>query len=293
MACLIILGCGYVGRALAAAAQLRGMEVHALTRNRATAAGLLRAGIHAVEGDIAGHAWHPRLPAGADLLVNCVASGGRDLDGYRHTYVCGQQSLVAFARQAAPRCIVYTGSTTVYPQTGGVEVAEDDVPAEVSPAAALLLQAEATLLAAALPARTFVLRLAGIYGPGRHRLLDQVRSGEPLAGTGAQYLNLVHRDDVVAAILAAADSGCTGGVFNTCDGSPAPKREVVGWLAARMGLPPPVFNPHLQPARAARRRTAAGLPDRRVSNTRARQTLGWAPAFPSFREGYEAIIAGC
>ena len=289
MASLVITGCGYLGQALAAQGLERGMDVHALTRNPLAVDALRRSGIHAIEGDIASAAWHAAMPQSVDLVVNCVSSGGGGLEGYRRVYVEGQRSVAAFARQSGARCVIYTGSTSVYPQTGGVEVTEADVPAELPEASQILLEAERALLEAGLPARTAVLRLAGLYGPGRHHLLDQVRSGEPLAGSGHHRLNLIHRDDAVSAVFAVADSDRQG-VFNVTDGNPDTKETVTAWIAQRLGVPRPIFDPARQPPRASRRSGDAGIPDRIVSNRKARELLGWHPRHPSFREGYAELM---
>jgi nucleoside-diphosphate-sugar epimerase len=129
-----------------------------------------------------------------------------------------------------------------------------------------------------------VLRLAGIYGPQRHHLLEQVRSGE-VAGRGDHHLNLIHRDDVCASIWSALTAKAADGqIFNVADDGAAPKVEIVNWLAGKLGLPAPVFSG----APAAGRR--AVTPDRIIDNEKITRVLGWRPRYPSFREGYAAIL---
>lgn len=288
---IVILGCGYVGTAVAVEGLRRGWSVWVLSRNQATLDELASKGVHTVAGDLADTAWHARMPDQPDLVLNCVSSGRRGLEGYQHSYVDGQQSVVAYCRAAKAGCIIYTSSTSVYTQTGGEWVGEADVQVATLPATAqLLLEAERILLHAGLHARTYVLRLAGIYGPGRHRLLDQVVNGDVQAGSGEAYLNLVHRDDIVSAIYQAFGSNTQGGVFNICDGDPHPKRAIVRWLADRLGLPPPVFDASLQQERGARRSAGSTPPNRRVSNASARAVLGWQPLYTSFREGYASLL---
>ncbi len=293
---MLILGCGYVGSALAAEGLRRGFEVHALTRNPDTAGALAGSGVRVVQGDIASQDWHARMPAEADLAVNCVSSGRGGVEAYRHAFVDGQRSVAAFVRASGAACIVYTSSTSVYLQTGGVTVSEDDAARRGDPglpwSVEALLDAERELLDAGLglAVRVFILRLAGIYGPGRHLLLDQVAAGQTLPGDAARHLNLIHRDDVVAAILAAHASTSRGDLFNISDDAPGTRGEIVEWVAQRLGVPLPAFDPGLNTGRAARSAPGAEMPDRRVSNARARRELGWVPMFPSFREGYEAIL---
>jgi nucleoside-diphosphate-sugar epimerase len=283
---LVILGCGYVGGEMARQAVVRGLKVTALTRNAAKADLLRAAGVGVVVAELAGEAWHARIPGGADFVLNCVSSGGGGVEGYRRSYVEGMRSILAWARRGPSGTFIYTGSTSVYPQGGGAVVDEAAATAGAGDTAQVLLEAE-TLLRnhGGACERWFILRLAGIYGPGRHRLLDQVRAGE-VGGRAHDHLNLIHRDDICAAIWAAlrAPAERRNAVFNVADDAAATRGEITGWLAARLGVPPPRFTD----APATGRR--ATTPDRIIANARLKQALGWRPVFPSFREGYAALL---
>lgn len=284
----MVFGCGYVGAALAAQAVAQGLRVTALTRNAAKATLLREVGIEAVVADLASDDWHDRVPGTPDHAVNCVSSGGAGIEGYRHSYVEGMASILRWARRhGAPRTLLYTGSTSVYPQDGGARIDEAAPTAGVGERGQLLLEAEQRLRDG-LPAgsRWFILRLAGIYGPGRHHLLDQVRSGG-VAGVGSHRLNLAHRDDIVSAIRTClgAPEGMGRGIFNVADDHPAPKEEVVRWLATRLGLPVPAFSG--EPAGTRR----AVMPDRIIANGKLKAALGWSPRYPSYREGYESLLS--
>lgn len=285
---LVVFGCGYVGAALATQAVARGLRVTALTRNAAKATLLREVGIEAVVADLATAEWHPRIAGAPAFAVNCVSSGGGGIEGYRRSYVDGMASIVAWSRaQGAPGTLVYTSSTSVYPQDGGVVVDEAASTAEAGERGQILLEAE-RLLRDGTPAeaRWFILRLAGIYGPGRHHLLEQVRAGEA-AGLGAHRLNLAHRDDIVAALWACLGAPPAVGnqVFNVADDAPTAKAEVVAWLAAQLGVPVPRFTG--EPAGTRR----AVTPDRTIANGRIKTTLGWAPRYPSYREGYANLLS--
>jgi nucleoside-diphosphate-sugar epimerase len=291
---LVVFGAGYVGGELARQALARGMQVTTLTRNTERAAALAALGAEAVAADLAGDGWHGRIAGGAEFVVNCVSAGGGGIEGYRRSYVGGMASILAWARaRGAAGTLVYTSSTSVYPQDGGVTVDETAPTEGTGERAQLLLEAEAQLRASekmAGPAvrpcrRWFVLRLAGIYGPGRHHLLEQVRAGE-MAGRGDYHLNLIHRDDIVAAMWAAlgAPPVVANEILNVADGGAALKGEIAAWLAAQLGGPAPRFTG--EPA--AGRRTVT--PDRIIANTKIKVTLGWQPHYPSFREGYRQIL---
>jgi nucleoside-diphosphate-sugar epimerase len=292
---LVVFGAGYVGGELARQALVRGMEVTTLTRNAEQAAALAVLGAGAVVADLAGEGWHERIAGGAEFVANCVSAGGGGVDGYRRSYVEGMTSILAWARtRGAVGTLVYTGSTSVYPQDGGA-IVDETVPTEgTGERARLLLEAEAQLRApektdspAILPCRRwFILRLAGIYGPGRHHLLEQVRVGET-GGRGDYHLNLIHRDDIVAAMWAVlgAPPLVANEIFNVADDNAASKAEITAWLAAQLGVSAPRFTG--EPA--AGRRTVT--PDRIIANTKLKTRLGWQPRYRSFREGYANLLS--
>ena len=285
---LVIFGCGYVGAELARQGIARGLRVTALTRNEAKAIALRSEGIDVVVADLATDTWHQRIDGGADFVVNCVSSGGGGLDGYRHSYGQGMESILEWAKnRGAAGTVVYTSSTSVYLQDGGVRV-DETAPTSAAPERGqILLEAEARLRACqGASARWFVLRLAGIYGPGRHSLLDQVRSGE-ITGRGEHRLNLIYRDDICAAAWLACGAPVTTAneIFNVADDGAARKSEIAACLAARLGLPAPRFGG--EPASGRR----AAAPDRIVTSEKIKTILGWRPACPTFREGYEKILS--
>ena len=286
---LVVFGCGYVGAEVARQGVARGLRVTALTRNDAKAEALRADGIEVIVADLASETWHAAIAGGADFVLNCVSSGGGGVEGARRSYVGGMNSIIAWARmRGAAGTLIYTGSTSVYPQGEGARVDENAPLATTgSERARILIEAEDRLCAnEGAWARWFVLRLAGIYGPGRHHLVEQVRAGE-VAGRGEHRLNLIYRDDIAAAIWAAfaAPSAMANEVFNLADDGAAPKAEITAWLAARLGLPPPRFSG--EPTAGRREVT----PDRVIVNAKAKAVLGWRPEYPSFREGYEKILS--
>ncbi len=284
---LVVFGCGYVGAEVARQGVARGLRVTALTRNAAKVVALRAAGIEAVVADLADAGWHAQVEGGADFVLNCVSSGGGGIEGYRHSYLAGMDSVLAWARtRGAAGTLIYTSSTSVYPQAGGATVNEGAATGG-DERATLLLETENRLREnAGACTRWFVLRLAGIYGPARHHLLNQVRAGD-VAGRGEHRLNLAHRDDIVAAVWACftAPAAVANEVFNVADDAPTRKDEVVRWLAERLGVTPPAFSGEPAPGRRA------VTPDRAIANAKLKAELGWRPRFPSFREGYETLLS--
>ncbi len=289
---LLILGCGYVGSAVAWRAVDEGREVTAVTRNPEKAAALAATGVHAVVADLAGSDWHGQVGREFESVLNCVAAGGGGVEGYRRSYLEGMRSVLAWLRGADVGTLVYTSSTSVYAQDGGVRV-DESMPVEGRNDTAQILVETENLLRNASAAeranlrRWFILRLAGIYGPERHSLLDAIRSGyTSLPGTGGHRLNLAHRDDIVDAIFACLDASpkVRDQVFNVADDAPATKHEVAVWMASQLGKTAPVLSG--EPTGGSRGK----VPDRIIANGRIKEVLGWAPAHPTFREGYAEIL---
>jgi nucleoside-diphosphate-sugar epimerase len=285
---LVIFGCGYVGAAVARWAATAGLRVTALTRNPAAAVLLRELELETVVADLATDHWHDKIAPTPEFALNCVSAGGGGIAAYRHSYVEGMGSIMTWAQARGPvGTFVYTSSTSVYAQGSGMMI-DETVPATgTSDRAQLLLAAESKLTSSAgACTRWFVLRLAGIYGPGRHHLLEQVRAGE-VSGTGEHHLNLIHRDDIASAIAAcfSAPAEIGNDVFNVADDGRATKAEIVTWLAAELGLAAPRFTG----GPSGGRRTVT--PDRVISNAKIKAVLGWTPRYSTFREGSASLLS--
>lgn len=282
---LVVLGAGYIGGCLAGRAVAMGAKVTVLTRNATKAAELSRLGCQAVVASLESADWHDQI-AGADLVLNSVSAGGGGLAGYQKSYLEGARSILRWGSQSSSHAtLIYTGSTSVYPQGNGVIVSEDDRVAGENERSRILIETENVI--EQWPGRSRVMRLAGIYGPERHFLLDQLRAGEDvLPGSGENYLNLIHRDDAVSAIMAAFRAGDSNShrVFNVVDDGRARKGEIVAWLADSIGVKPPVFDGNAIGLRRANR------PDRIISNHRIKKELDWSPSYKTYREGYRQIL---
>ncbi len=260
-----------------------------MRRSASAAAELQAAGIRPLQADVTDPATLAGLPADYDGVVFCVAASGGGVEEYRRTYLEGARHVVEWLAPRPPRRFVYTSSTGVYAQNDGSLVTEESPTQAATPTAEILLATEQLLLEAART-RTFpavVLRLSGIYGPGRGYWLRQFLAGEAqLEGDGNRILNMIHRDDAVEAIPAALERGQPGRIYNVSDDEPVTQRELFAWLAQRLNRPMPLPAPvaGLPPRQR-------GLTSKRVSNARLRRELGWVPRFPTFREGFAAELA--
>jgi len=288
---VMIFGCGYVGTALAEALTTLGLRVGALTRNAERAAALRKSGLaEVIEADLDGTDWQRKLSGRYDAVVNCVSSAGGGIDGYRKSYVEGQKRIIEWAETQKLRSYVYTSSTSVYPQDGGVEVDEGADTSEAGSTGQVLLESERLIESNADRFDSWaVLRLAGIYGPGRHFLLNQLKDGDGvIPGRGDYHMNMIHRDDIVTAMLATLRSGSPSGIYNICDDQPTTKEAVLLYLAQQLDLPLPRFDPEDVSPRLKRR--GGRMPDRLILNQKAKAELGWQPGYPTYREGYATLL---
>jgi nucleoside-diphosphate-sugar epimerase len=285
MKCLIV-GCGYVGLPLGAELVCQGHEVFGLRRSAAAENELEAAGIKPLVADITRPETLAQLPRGFDWVVNCVAAGG-GVENYRRVYLEGTRNLLEWLAFAPPEKFVHTGSTGVYAQYDGSVVTEESSADPVAETAKILRKTENVLLAAArknFPA--VILRVAGIYGPGRGHWFKQFLRGEArIEGDGSRFLNMIHRDDVAGCIIAALKNGRAGEIYNASDDEPVSQLNFFAWLAETLGKPLP---PSVTETPDERKR---GVTAKRVSNHKLKTELGYQFKYPDFRKGCAAEIS--
>lgn len=272
----MIAGCGDVGTELGLLLAGEGHAVWGLRRNAA----VLPEPLRGVSADLTDPATLEDLPE-ADYVVYAAAASQHDEEGYRRAYVEGLGNVLdAIATWTSPpRRVFFTSSTGVYGQDGGEWVDEESETEPKRFTGRLMLEAERHLEASPLPST--VVRLAGIYGPGRLRLVRQVREGEATLPPGPSYTNRIHRDDcarVLAHLVALDLEGRTPApVYIGVDDEPADRGEVLRWLAERLGVEPPPVSQEMQGA------------GKRCRNDRLSKT-GFRLRFPSYRDGYGVIL---
>ena len=269
---IIVAGCGWLGTEVARRLLQRGDEVVAIRRGPARAEALRALGVEPLALDLAAPGAAARLPAG-DAIVACQSASGEDAASYRAAYLDANRALLAAAARTGAT-LVYTGSTGVFGQQDGSEADEGTPPAPAGANAEILTEAEALVRGAG----GRLLRLSGLYGPGRIGIVERVRSGRLALGPGdGAWMNFCHLEDAAALVLGALDRGTPGAVYHGSDAEPTRRRDVVAWIARRTGV-----DPRAGPASAG--------PDRRIRADRTRAELGLALAFPSFREGIEPLL---
>jgi nucleoside-diphosphate-sugar epimerase len=285
---VLIVGPGYVGLELGRQLVGRGHKVSGLRRGGDAAGEMRAAGMKPVVGDITVPASLGEWSPGYDWVVNCVSSSHGGADDYRRVYLQGARHLLDRLAKTPPVRFVYTSSTGVYGQNDGSlvdETSPTEPPAETS---RVLVEAEQAYLAAArkLNFPAVVLRVAGIYGPGRSWYLRQFLAGEArIEGEGRRALNMIHRDDVAGCIIAALERGRPGEIYNAVDDEPVAQCDFLSWLAERLGRAVPGRVP--ESTDSLRKR---GVTNKRVSNRKLKTELGYSFRYPTFREGYEREI---
>lgn len=284
---LLVIGCGYLGTRLAQLARERlGMDVAGFARNSETIQKWREEGFQVFHGDVIDpSSLEPIAHFKPDHILYCVAggrAGGETL--YRQIYLEGLKNVVAAQAlsTAVPR-IYFVSSTSVYPQDDGAWVDEKSPCDPIRPTARVLRQAEDFLLKS-YPLPT-VLRIAGIYGPGRSVLVDKIKSttGQIIQDNPHRWLNLAHVDDISRALIAlmslSPDSQDyrANGIFNIVDDEPVQIGTYYDWVLQTFSLPPAQFAPGISKSL-----------NKRVSHQKLKRTLGFECRYPSFREGLSA-----
>ena len=279
---VLVAGLGWLGEAVARELAAAGHEVTGVRRRFQDEAGLSAAGILPLACDLADFHAVRRLPD-VEAVVVCTAPHVHGEDAYRQAYLEVNEALLERYGDTSLSAYVYTSSTSVFGQSDGSDVDEDTPVRPVGATAEILVEAEHRVrgASAAVPAR--IVRLSGLYGPGRTGLLDRVRAGQLALGDGdLQWMNFCHRDDAVAFVRGALESGAAGAVYHGSDAHPAHRRDVVRWMAERLGTPPSV---HRGSEEGERQR-----PNRRVLSEKSRRTLSVSLRYPSYREGFDALL---
>jgi nucleoside-diphosphate-sugar epimerase len=276
----LIVGCGYVGVPLGAELVRRGHEVWGIRRTESGAQELKGAGIRPLVLDLLKLEELNGIPGPFDWVVNLVSAGQGGVEAYRQVYFQGTRNLLEYFGKQPPRRLVYTSSTGVYSQTDGSAVKEDHETLANTETNQVLIDTEKLLLEAHQSTRfpAIILRVAGIYGPGRcHYLRQFVNNAVKIERHGQRHLNMIHRDDLLGVIIAALESGRGGNVYNAVD--------FFRWLAETLGKwMPPYETPEEM---AARQR---GWSNKKVLNRKLKMELGYQFKHATFREGYTVEI---
>jgi len=276
---LLVIGCGDLGSPLAGACAAAGWDVWGLRRSKQP----LPPGVEPIFADVARPETLEPLRSLAPGYVVAALTPGESSDArYRAVYVEGLAHCLQRLDRSRLRRFFWVSSTSVYHQHDGSRVDETTPATPTGFAGARLLEAERVLADSGLPHT--ILRLGGIYGPGRDRLLRQLRAGQRSPEAAGHYSNRIHRDDAVGILWFLLQGAAAGMELETLylgvDREPTPISEVERWFAGFLGLDYDAMTALAAPARGG---------NRYCDSTRL-QRLGYRFAYPDFRVGLPTLL---
>ena len=282
---IFIFGAGYSGKALGLANDGFAGRIAGTTRSPGKFASLGAAGIEPLLFD---GVLTDEIRAALDETTHLVVSVA---PGEKGDPVLSA-ARTAIAEMPSLQWIGYLSTVGVYGDHGGAWVDEGAECRPVSQRSIMRLEAEREWqrLGKAIGKPVAVLRLSGIYGPGRSAV-DRLRAGAARRiSKPGQVFNRVHVDDIAAALEAAMAAPSAHEIYNVTDDEPAPADEVVAYAAGLLGIAPP---PLVRFEDAPFTPIARSFYDqsKRVSNRRMKDSLGVKLSYPTYREGMAAIAA--
>jgi 2-alkyl-3-oxoalkanoate reductase len=301
---------GAVGRSLIPLLRTHGHTVTGTTRSPQKADALRALGAEPVvlDGLDRGAVLDAVAAAQPDAIVNQMTalSGLSDPRKFERAFALtnrlrteGTEHLLDAARQTGvERVIVQSYTGWPYARTGGPVKTEDD-PLDPHPAKQMRAALDAIRRQEELvtEAGGVALRYGGFYGPGTGMTpggeqWETVQARKfPLVGDGGGVWSFIHIEDAAAATLAVLEHWTPGEIYNVVDDEPAPVREWLPALAAAIGAPPPRKVPRWVARLMGEHVVSLMCEVRGASNAKARSELGWAPQWPTWREGFAALGA--
>jgi nucleoside-diphosphate-sugar epimerase len=273
---ILIVGCGDLGLALGQLLLAEGLAVTGVRRSEAVSS----AGMHFHQADVTQPQTLVNLAKlNADILVYCVAASAQTDESYRAHYVDGLRNvLAALAHTDRLKHVFFVSSTRVFGQQTDAVLTDDTSPTPADFGGARLLEAEELL--ADIPCGATTLRLSGIYGPGRNRMLNlamQPARWPPQNG----WTNRIHRDDAAAFMSFLIRQVLNGQqierAYIVTDCCPVSQYEVLMWLAGQLGVS----------TESVQVPEVAG--GKRLGNARLLST-GFELRYPDYRAGYACEI---
>ena len=276
---ILIVGCGDIGTPLGIQLSNEGDEVWGLRRSSR-----LPAPLHTLHADVTNaESLRPLRKNDFAYVVVTLTPGGFSDDHYRRVFVEGLGNVLAALNRSALKHLLFVSSTSVYHQTDGGWVDEDTPVHPPTFSGKRLLEAEQLLADSGLSYS--VIRFAGIYGPGRRRLIEQVRAGKGCAERPPLYTNRIHSHDCVGFLKFLLHLHQQGESLEDCyigvDSTPVTMWAIKTWMASTMGIDPQSLS-----AEQTSRRNS-----KRCSNRRLLAS-GYQLQYPDFRDGYRSLIAG-
>ena len=275
MAKILIVGCGDLGAAIAKRLVDEEHEVVGLRRSIQTSPRM-----QMLQGDVADAASLQALVAlMPEIVIYCVAASGQTDAAYQAQYVTGLKNILASqSRNQQLQHVFFVSSTRVYGQET-TAILDESIPALPADfGGERLLEAEHLL--SSLPCNATALRLSGIYGPGRLRMINLAKSPQQWPSKNS-WSNRIHRDDAADFIVFLVQRILTEQAIASCyivtDSKPVSQYEVLTWLAKKMQLALPANS------------SALAQGGKRLSN-QLMLSSGFQLQYPNFSVGYQALL---
>lgn len=280
MAQVVIAGCGYVGNELARMLLAEGHEVFGIRRDVSK----LAAGVGAIEGDVARPETLGPAPQRVEYAVFAVGADEASEQAYRRAYLDGLAGFLEWLADEGqrPRRVVMISSTSVYGQRRGEHIDEDSPTHPTRFRGETLLASERLLAASGLG--SVVVRLGGIYGPGRESLIDRAQAGKLQLRGAEHFTNRIHRDDAAGLLHYLLFHPSPESLYLGVDDEAAEEAELYTWLAKELGVAAPKEEAE---GTATDHRRQVG--SKRCSNRRLRES-GYSFRYPTYRDGYAELI---
>lgn len=281
---ILIVGCGYLGREIAKLGLSASHEVWGLRRNVEALQDLESKGLHVISASLMSPESLRNLPA-VDLVITSQAPD-REMDNYEDTYLGGTTNLIAALKNKKPKRLIHISSTSVYGNHNGDWVDENDdaskdshEDAESRENAQILLKTEEVVKNSGIGFN--ILRLGGLYGPGRHRL-RAIKEGKIAPTFSATYVNRIRVEDAASAVFWIYDKGKMGELYLGVDDTPSTQKEFYEWLLEKLSIPKekmqsPTTGGHVHGS------------NKRCLN-RKMKSLGFKFQYPNFKEGYASLL---
>lgn len=285
---VFIAGCGYIGGRVARLAREAGAEVTCIVRSGEHAAQLAAEGLRTVVCSLDDAGEFSLTDVAGSVLFYFVPPPGGGIRDTRASNFCD-----ALMLSAPPARIIYISSTSVYSEVQGGRVTESSPTVPVSAMGKRRLDAERSFseYGAKAGVPVIVLRVSGIYGPGRLPLM-QIQGGQPLLREEeAGPSNRIHANDLALVCLAAAEKGQAGDIFNVSDGYPSSMTAYFNACADALGLPRQ-RQVTMEEARQAMSPLMFSYvsESRIVDNSNMIERLGITLRYPSLVEGISASL---
>lgn len=272
---ILLAGCGDIGKRTAM--QLAGHQCFGLRRQPDE----LPSSIQPIAGDMTNtDQLVGILDQQFDVVIVTLTPDSFTEQAYRESYLAGAQALASAMDlvSSRPKLVLWVSSTSVYGNSQGKWVDESSPTLPESFSGKVLLEAEQVIRA--LPCCYSIVRFSGIYGPGRERLLSQVRAGKGRPAEPQQWSNRIHADDCAGILAHLIDHFADGlgldPVYIGSDCSPVTQHDLRNWMAAQLGV-------------TLEEEIVAQKSIRRCSNQRLLQA-GYKFIYPSYKEGYLSLI---